>query len=101
MYTLAVASLGRRVVAVDMMADNLAFVRRSLGLANISSEAVTLVHNAVTDTPGQAAVPVRDTAQGGHTALHCYIQLLQLNLGTSQNKKVTGSDSLAPHHPRV
>ena len=69
MYTLAVASLGRRVVAVDMMADNLAFVRRSLGLANISSEAVTLVHNAVTATPGQAAVPVRDTAQGGHTAL--------------------------------
>ena len=98
MYTLAVASLGRRVVAVDMMADNLAFVRRSLGLANISSEAVTLVHNAVTATPGQAAVPVRDTAQGGHTALLGYIQL---NLGTSQNKKVTGRDSLAPHHPRV
>ena len=69
MYTLAVASLGRRVVAVDMMADNLAFVRRSLGLANISSEAVTLVHNAVTATPGQPAAPVRDTAQGGHTAL--------------------------------
>ena len=69
MYTLAVASLGRRVVAVDMMADNLAFVRRSLGLANISSEAVTLVHNGVTATLGQAAVLVRDTAQGGHTAL--------------------------------
>ena len=86
MYTLAVATLGRRVVAVDMMADNLAFVRRSLGLANLSSEAVTLVHNAVTATPGQAAVPVRDTAQGGHTTLlHSTIT----HLCYSQNKRVT------------
>ena len=61
------ASLGRRVVAVDMMADNLAFIRHSLGLASHQGE-VTLVHNAVTDVSGEVVVPGRDRggADPGH-----------------------------------
>ena len=61
------ASLGRRVVAVDMMADNLAFIRHSLGLASHQGE-VTLVHNAVTDVSGEVVVPGRDPggADPGH-----------------------------------
>ena len=61
------ASLGRRVVAVDMMADNLAFIRHSLGLARNQGE-VTLVHNAVTDVSGEVVVPGRDRggADPGH-----------------------------------
>ena len=66
-FTLPMASLGRRVVAVDMMADNLAFIRHSLGLATHQGE-VTLVHNAVTDVSGEVVVPGRDTggADPGH-----------------------------------
>ena len=46
MYTIMVAAMGREVVAVDAMADNLAYIRRSLELAN-KVNVVTLVHNAI------------------------------------------------------
>ena len=46
MYTLMVAAMGRKVIAVDAMADNLAYIRRSSELAN-NEHLVTLVHNAI------------------------------------------------------
>ena len=46
MYTLMVAAMGREVVAVDAMADNLAYIRTSLQLAN-TENLVTLVHHAI------------------------------------------------------
>ena len=45
-YTLPVASMGRRVVAVDMMRDNLAYIKTSLVQASLESY-VEMVHNAV------------------------------------------------------
>ena len=46
MYTIMVAAMGREVVALDAMADNLAYVRRSLEIQN-REHLVTLFHNAV------------------------------------------------------
>ena len=46
MYTIMVAAMGREVVAVDAMADNLAYIRRSLELAN-KTDNVVLVHNSI------------------------------------------------------
>ena len=45
-YTLPVASMRRRVVAVDMMRDNLAYIKTSLSQAGLVSY-VELVNNAV------------------------------------------------------
>ena len=45
-YTLPVASMRRRVVAVDMMRDNLAYIKTSLNQAGLDSY-VKLVNNAV------------------------------------------------------
>ena len=45
-YTLPVASMGRRVVAVDMMRDNLAYIKTSLAHVGLESY-VELVNNAV------------------------------------------------------
>ena len=41
-----VAAMGRSVVAVDMMLDNLAYIRTSLDTMDTASR-VELVHNAV------------------------------------------------------
>ena len=46
MYTIMVASMGRDVVAVDAMADNLAYIRTSLKLGN-KEDRVVLVHNPI------------------------------------------------------
>ena len=46
MYTLMVASMGREVVAVDAMADNLAYIRTSLKFGN-NEDRVVLVHNPI------------------------------------------------------
>ena len=46
MYTILVAALNRKVLAVDAMSDNLAYIRRSLEMGNMQDR-VTLVHNAV------------------------------------------------------
>ena len=43
-----VAAMGREVVAVDAMADNLAYVKTSLELGK-NEDLVTLVHNAISD----------------------------------------------------
>ena len=45
-FTLPVANMKRKVVAVDMMEDNLAYIKKSLIEADIL-EYVQLVHNAV------------------------------------------------------
>ena len=45
-YTLPVASMRRRVVAVDMMRDNLAYIKTSLAQAGLDSY-VEMVNNAV------------------------------------------------------
>ena len=45
-YTLPVASMRRRVVAVDMMRDNLAYIKTSLSQAGLDSY-VEMVNNAV------------------------------------------------------
>ena len=45
-YTLPVASMRRSVVAVDMMRDNLAYIKTSLAQAGLESY-VEMVHNAV------------------------------------------------------
>jgi hypothetical protein len=47
MYTLMVAAMDREVVAVDAMADNLAYVRKSLELGTNSTGKVVLVHNSI------------------------------------------------------
>ena len=46
MYSIIVAAMGREVLAVDAMADNLADVRRSLEIEN-REHLVTLLHNAI------------------------------------------------------
>ena len=46
MYTIMVASMGREVVAVDAMADNLAYIRKSLKLGE-KEDRVVLVHNPI------------------------------------------------------
>ena len=45
-YTLPVASMRRRVVAVDMMRDNLAYIKTSLSQAGLDTY-VEMVNNAV------------------------------------------------------
>ena len=45
-YTVPVAAMGRSVVAVDMMLDNLGYIRTSLDTMDTASK-VELVHNAV------------------------------------------------------
>ena len=45
-YTLPVASMRRRVVAVDMMRDNLAYIKTSLSQAGLDSY-VEMVNNAI------------------------------------------------------
>ena len=46
MYTIMVASMGRNVIAVDAMADNLAYIRASLELGQNAARAV-LVHSPI------------------------------------------------------
>ena len=46
MYTVTVANLGRKVVAVDASLQNLAYIDQSLQL-NSNRENVTLINNAV------------------------------------------------------
>ena len=45
-YTLAVAAMRRKVVAVDMMMDNLAYIRESLSRSGLTAF-VQLVNNAL------------------------------------------------------
>ena len=45
-YTLPVASMRRRVVAVDMMRDNLAYIKTSLAMTGLETY-VEMVNNAV------------------------------------------------------
>ena len=45
-YTVPVASMRRRVVAVDMMRDNLAYIKTSLAQAGLDNY-VEMVNNAV------------------------------------------------------
>ena len=46
MYTIMVAAMDRNVVAVDAMADNLAYISKSLNIIN-KTEKVALVHNPI------------------------------------------------------
>ena len=46
MYSIVAAAMGRHVVAVDAMADNLAYISHSLMFNNMSDR-VVLVHNAI------------------------------------------------------
>ena len=46
MYSIVAAAMGRDVVALDAMADNLAYVSTSVKLNNMSDR-VILVHNAI------------------------------------------------------
>ena len=46
MYTIMVAAMDRQVVAVDAMAENLAYISRSLNIIN-KTEQVVLVHNHI------------------------------------------------------
>ena len=46
MYTVMVAAMGREVVAVDAMADNLAYLSKSLKLGDHADQ-VVLVHNPI------------------------------------------------------
>ena len=46
MYTIMVAAMDRNVVAVDAMADNLAYISKSLNIIN-KTEKVVLVHNPI------------------------------------------------------
>ena len=46
MYSIMVAAMDREVVAVDAMADNLAYIRQSLEMEK-KEHLVTLVHNAI------------------------------------------------------
>ena len=45
-FTLPVASMRRRVVAVDMMRDNLAYIKTSLNKAGLDNY-VEMIHNAI------------------------------------------------------
>ena len=58
-YTLAVAAMLRSVVAVDMMQDNLAFIRESLTRRNLQGF-VRLFNNALSDTKEVLWIPLDD-----------------------------------------
>ena len=45
-FTIPVATMRRKVLAVDMMSDNLAYIRKSLQMANLT-QYVQLIHNAL------------------------------------------------------
>ena len=46
MYTIMVAAMGRKVVAIDAMPDNIEYLRKSLNLGNIMQN-VTLLNKAI------------------------------------------------------
>ena len=45
-FTIPVATMRRKVLAVDMMSDNLAYIKKSLQMANLT-QYVQLIHNAL------------------------------------------------------
>lgn len=63
-YTLAAASLGHEVLALDPVQSNLQLLTTSLRLANLSSR-VTLLLNAVSDTRGPLTVHIQPGNIGG------------------------------------
>lgn len=63
-YTLAAASLGHEVLALDPVPANLQLLTTSLRLANLSS-LVTLLLNAVSDTRGPLTVHIQPGNIGG------------------------------------
>jgi len=66
MYTVMVAAMGREVVAVDAMMDNLAFVSKSLEESKAENK-VTLLHNAISDSH-ETVYPVQfDSVSDPHT----------------------------------
>ena len=65
-YTLTAAVQGHPVVAVDPVVSNLRLLASSLRLANLTSR-VTVLLNAITDTPGPVSVHVNPGNIGGST----------------------------------
>ena len=71
-FTVMAATLGHRVVAVDTMADNLAYIHNSL-VADGREGLVTLVHSSVSNDEDLKLYPVVDEANPGS------IRLVQLD----------------------
>ena len=68
MYTVMVAAMGRRVVAVDPMIGNLALINSSLKLAG-RSQLVSFINNPISDTVATLYPVTIHRANEGHTKL--------------------------------
>ena len=80
MFTIMVAAMGKEVVAVDAMADNLACVRTSLKLGK-NEDLVTLAHNAISDDH-DTLYPAQfdDRTDPGSVRVAQHYELLQANI---------------------
>ena len=68
MYTVMVAAMGRRVVAVDPILSNLALINSSLGLEG-RSQLVSFINNPISDTVATLYPVTIHRANEGHTKL--------------------------------
>ena len=68
MYTVMVAAMGRRVVAVDPILSNLALINSSLKLAG-RSQLVSFINNPISDTVATLYPVTIHRANEGHTKL--------------------------------
>ena len=68
MYTVMVAAMGRRVVAVDPILSNLALINSSLKLAG-RSHLVSFINNPISDTVATLYPVTIHRANEGHTKL--------------------------------
>jgi FkbM family methyltransferase len=83
-YTLAAASLGHKVIAVDLVSENLRLLQQSLELSDLTSR-VTLLHNAI-----------------AHTRRRYSVRLESGNIGgSSLSKTPAGGNNNDSHHQSV
>jgi len=89
-YTVPVASMGRSVVAVDMMLDNLGYIRTSLDSMDRPGH-VELVHNAVSNSH-EVFQPVESDAYiGSNPGSHKAVPLSKMKAGDKVMGQVVDS----------
>ena len=85
-YTLTMAHLGRTVVAVDALIDNLQLLNKSLALGNLQKH-VTLIWNVLSDThttmtfvvPHENVAATQKVGKNYHPGPHFQVQSIMLN----------------------
>ena len=85
-YTLTMANLGRTVVAVDALIDNLQLLNKSLALGNLQKH-VTLIWNVLSDThttmtfvvPHENVAATQKVGKNYHPGPHFQVRSIMLN----------------------